>query len=196
MLAYGSTQQSLRSSRAGDSLLAFSHEKKPVNIEMPLFKASSAMAVGFPVFLVTDFELSFLTDEFALLDWLQQRIPLKIVTLFQVNDHLNAVLQSATGQRFRVTLREADLESEGGKGMTEMEQQVLELLREPKFDCLIIQLLGGGYPFEIECDYAASSIQGVMCMLKEHQYQPVTVKTQGGKIIRIAQSVLVIPSQG
>lgn len=108
---------------------------------VPLFDALGAMAVGLPVFLVTDLDQSYFLDERTYRDWVQEGIVPKTAVILQVNDHVNAILNTAIGQTFPITLRASDRDLDGDS-ISQDEQWLLEQVRQRNFSSLIIHTRG------------------------------------------------------
>jgi hypothetical protein len=154
----------------------------------PLLEALGKMAIGFPVFLITNLEYSYFLDEPTYLDSRRNALLPEASIVMNVTEPINAVLVEMKHKALPTKLRASDIRQ---IGVEEKEQQVLDLLRSRDFERLVIEPKSGGYHIEILRSCSVSDIDSIVSLLKGHKYQSVTVKMHGGNIVHISRSISV-----
>jgi hypothetical protein len=163
---------------------------------VPLYEALGHMTTGFPVFLFTDLESHGFVHEPLLIDFTREGVLPPASLVIRVDEHINAVLESLGRPPLPVRHRAQDVQDIEGKAVEDKERTVLRLLRTRDFDRMVIEPKRGGYRIEIETNVSVEEEAEVENLLKQHDYQSITVKRQDGKIVRVTQAVSVKVPRG
>ena len=107
-----------------------------------------------------------------------------------VTEHVNSVLAAMGQETFPVTMRVRDIQALVPKDREEQEQAILDLLRDgaDSLSRIVIEPKKGFYRVIREEEIDLESAEEISDLVKQHDYQTITMKVRGGKIFRASRA--------
>ena len=157
---------------------------------IPVSGAVMCTRTGFPSYFVTNLICgSFLTEPDLLEDTLSGILWSRLIRLY-VTEHVNSVLAIMGQETFSVTMRARDIQTLVPKEREEHEDAILDLLRDGgnSLSRIVIEPKKGYYRIIREEDIDPKSVEEVSDLVKQHDYQTITVQVRDGKIVRVSRA--------
>lgn len=157
---------------------------------MPVSGAVMCARTGFASSFVTNLICgSFLTEPDLLEETLSGLLWSRSIHLY-VTEHVNSVLAAMGQETFPVTMHVRDIQALVPKDREEQEQAILDLLRDgaDSLSRIVIEPKKGFYRVIREEEIDPESAEEISDLVKQHDYQTITIKVRDGKIFRASRA--------